>query len=286
MKKWVFISFFIACTVCVGVYISPLFQKEIDVKIVGKDELVKAANTERKEITKEQIYKGDLLLVNRDYPVKKDSIRSDIINVNHNSELVRGYVIFDRNLRLSKDVVKKFLNVVDAAGKESVNHFLISSGYRDFQEQKQLYEKMGSDYALPAGYSEHNLGLSLDIGSTQKKMEKAPEGKWIEENVWKHGFVLRYPKNKSNITGIQYEPWHIRYVGLPHSAIMQKKNFTLEEYLEFLKEKKEVSTEVEGKKYTVSYYKVSENTKVNVPANKQYEISGNNMDGVIVTVQE
>ena len=286
MKKWVFISFFIACTVCVGFYISPLFQKEIDVKIVGKDELVKAANTERKEITKEQIYKGDLLLVNRDYPVKKDSIRSDIINVNHNSELVRGYVIFDRNLRLSKDVVKKFLNVVDAAGKESVNHFLISSGYRDFQEQKQLYEKMGSDYALPAGYSEHNLGLSLDIGSTQKKMEKAPEGKWIEENVWKHGFVLRYPKNKSNITGIQYEPWHIRYVGLPHSAIMQKKNFTLEEYLEFLKEEKEVSTEVEGKKYTVSYYKVSENTKVNVPANKQYEISGNNMDGVIVTVQE
>ncbi|MCQ6339289.1 M15 family metallopeptidase [Bacillus cereus] len=286
MKKWVFISFFIACTVCVGVYISPLFQKEIDVKIVGKDELVKAANTERKEITKEQIYKGDLLLVNRDYPVKKDSIRSDIINVNHNSELVRGYVIFDRNLRLSKDVVKKFLNVVDAAGKESVNHFWISSGYRDFQEQKQLYEKMGSDYALPAGYSEHNLGLSLDIGSTQKKMEKAPEGKWIEENVWKHGFVLRYPKNKSNITGIQYEPWHIRYVGLPHSAIMQKKNFTLEEYLEFLKEEKEVSTEVEGKKYTVSYYKVSENTKVNVPANKQYEISGNNMDGVIVTIQE
>ncbi|HHP1115470.1 M15 family metallopeptidase [Bacillus thuringiensis] len=286
MKKWVFISFFIACTVCVGVYISPLFQKEIDVKIVGKDELVKAANTERKEITKEQIYKGDLLLVNRDYPVKKDSIRSDIINVNHNSELVRGYVIFDRNLRLSKDVVKKFLNVVDAAGKESVNHFLISSGYRDFQEQKQLYEKMGSDYALPAGYSEHNLGLSLDIGSTQKKMEKAPEGKWIEENVWKHGFVLRYPKNKSNITGIQYEPWHIRYVGLPHSAIMQKKNFTLEEYLEFLKEEKEISTEVEGKKYTVSYYKVSENMKVNVPANKQYEISGNNMDGVIVTVQE
>ncbi|MFF2884527.1 M15 family metallopeptidase [Bacillus toyonensis] len=286
MKKWVFISFFIACTVCVGVYISPLFQKEIDVKIVGKDELVKAANTERKEITKEQIYKGDLLLVNRDYPVKKDSIRSDIINVNHNSELVRGYVIFDRNLRLSKGVVKKFLNVVDAAGKDGVQHFLMSSGYRDFQEQSKLYKEMGSDYALPAGYSEHNLGLSLDVGSTQKKMERAPEGKWVEENVWKHGFVLRYPKNKSNITGIQYEPWHIRYVGLPHSAIMQKKNFTLEEYLEFLKEEKEISTEVEGKKYTVSYYKVSENMNVNVPVNKQYEISGNNMDGVIVTVQE
>ena len=146
------------------------------------------------------------------------------------------------------------MNVVDAAGKDGVQHFLMNSGYRDFKEQSKLYKDMGSDYALPAGYSEHNLGLSLDVGSTQKKMEKAPEGKWIEENVWKHGFVLRYPKNKSNITGIQYEPWHIRYVGLPHSAIMQK--LTLEEYLEFLKEKK-ISTEVEGKKYTVSYYKVS-----------------------------
>ncbi|EEK76478.1 M15 family metallopeptidase [Bacillus cereus] len=286
MKKWVFISLFIACTICVGFYISPLFQKEIDVKIAEKDNTVRAANTENIEVTKEEIYKGDLLLVNKDYPVKKDSIRSDIINVNHNSELVRGYVIFDRNLRLSKGVVESFLNVVDAAGKDGVQHFLMSSGYRDFKEQSKLYKEMGSDYALPAGYSEHNLGLSLDVGSTQKKMERAPEGKWIEENVWRHGFVLRYPKNKSHITGIQYEPWHIRYVGLPHSAIMQKEKITLEEYLDFLKEKKEISTNVEGKKYTVSYYKVSENRTVNVPANKQYEISGNNMDGVIVTVQE
>ncbi|MED1093820.1 VanY-A/VanY-F/VanY-M family D-Ala-D-Ala carboxypeptidase [Bacillus paramycoides] len=286
MKKWVFISLFLLCTVCVGFYISPSFQKEIDVKIAEKDNKAKSTNTEKIEITEEQVYKGNLLLVNKDYPVKKDSIRSDIINVAQNSELVRGYGVLDRNIRLSKDIVKKFLNVIDAAEKESVNHFLISSGYRDFQEQRQLYEEMGSDYALPAGYSEHNLGLSLDVGSTQKKMEKAPEGKWIEENVWKHGFVLRYPKNKSNITGIQYEPWHIRYVGLPHSAIMQKKKFTLEEYLDFLKEKKEISTNVEGEEYKVSYYKVSNNTTINVPINQHYEISGNNMDGVIVTVHQ
>ncbi|MDF9451709.1 M15 family metallopeptidase [Bacillus toyonensis] len=286
MKKWVFISLFILCIVCGGFYISPLFQKEIDVKIAEKDDKEKAANTKKIEVTEEQIYKGDLLLVNKDYSVKKDSVRSDIINVAQNSELVRGYGVLDRNIRLSKDIVKKFLNVIDAAGKEGVNYFLISSGYRDFQEQRQLYEEMGSDYALPPGYSEHNLGLSLDVGSTQDKMEKAPEGKWIEENVWKHGFVLRYPKNKSNITGIQYEPWHIRYVGLPHSAIMQEKKFTLEEYLDFLKEKKEISTNVEGKEYKVSYYKFSNNTTISVPINQHYEISGNNMDGVIVTVHQ
>lgn len=286
MKKWVFISLFILCTVCVGIYIAPLFQNGVDVKIVEKGDKVNATNTEKKEITKEQIYNGDLLLVNKDYPVQEDSIRSDIISVFQNTELVRGYVVLDRNICLSKDIVKKFLKIVDAAEKEEVHHFLISSGYRDFKEQRKLYEKMGSDYALPAGYSEHNLGLSLDVGSTQMKMEKAPEGKWIEDNVWKYGFVLRYPKNKSNITGIQYEPWHIRYVGLPHSAIMQKKKFTLEEYLDFLKEEKEISTNVEGKEYTVSYYKVSKNTTINVPVNHHYEISGNNMDGVIMTVHK
>ncbi|AIK38775.1 MULTISPECIES: VanY-A/VanY-F/VanY-M family D-Ala-D-Ala carboxypeptidase [Bacillus] len=286
MKKWIFFSLFILCTVCVGIYIAPLFQNGVDVKIVEKGDKVNSTNTEKKEITKEQIYKGDLLLVNKDYPVQKDSIRSDIINVFQNTELVRGYVVLDRNIHLSKDIVKKFLKIVDAAEKEGIHHFLISSGYRDFKEQRKLYEKMGSDYALPAGYSEHNLGLSLDVGSTQMKMEKAPEGKWIEDNVWKYGFVLRYPKNKSNITGIQYEPWHIRYVGLPHSAIMQKNKFTLEEYLDFLKEKKEISTNVEGKEYTVSYYKLSKNTTINVPVNQHYEISGNNMDGVIMTVHK
>ena len=163
--------------------------------------------------------------------------------------------------------------------------FLMSSGYRDFKEQSKLYKDMGSDYALPAGYSEHNLGLSLDVGSTQKKMEKAPEGKWIEENVWKHGFVLRYPKIKVTLQAFNMS--HGTSV-MSACLIVQlcKKKITLEEYLDFLKEQKEITTDVEGKKYTVSYYKVSGNMKVNVPVNKQYEISGNNMDGVIVTVQE
>ena len=177
------------------------------------------------------------------------------------------------------------MNVVDAAGKDGVQHFLMSSGYRDFKEQSKLYKEMGSDYALPAGYSEHNLGLSLDVGSTQKKMEKAPEGKWIEENVWKHGFVLRYPKIK--VTLLEFNMSHGISVMLAYLiAQLCKKEFHTRGIFRVFKRGKEVSTEVEGKKYTVSYYKVSENTKVNVPANKQYEISGNNMDGVIVTVQE
>lgn len=144
---------------------------------------------------------------------------------------------------------------------------------------------MGADYALPAGHSEHNLGLALDVGSTQMKMDKAPEGEWIEENSWKYGFILRYPLDKTDVTGIQYEPWHIRYVGLPHSAIIREMNLDLEEYLDYSKGEKSISVSVDGKKYTISYYPISQNEtiEVEVPANEQYEISGDNIDGVIVT---
>src|SRR5690606_15942260 len=135
-----------------------------------------------------------------------------------------------------------------------VNQFLITSGYRSFAEQDKLYQKMGPQIALPAGYSEHHLGLSLDVGSSQSKMESAPEGKWIENLAWKAGFILRYPEGKSHITGIQYEPWHIRYVGMPHSAIMHKKSFVLEQYLDYLKEIKELSVHINGENYFVAYY--------------------------------
>lgn len=74
---------------------------------------------------------------------------------------------------------------------------MINSGYRDNKEQGQLYKDMGADYALPAGYSEHNLGLALDIGSTQPDMNQAPEGKWLTKNAWTYGFILLYPKEKT-----------------------------------------------------------------------------------------
>lgn len=77
-------------------------------------------------------------------------------------------------------------------------------------------------------------------------MDRAPEGKWIEKNAWKYGFILRYPSDKTDVTGIQYEPWHIRYVGLPHSTIMQKMNLALEEYLDYLKKEESISVSIEG----------------------------------------
>jgi zinc D-Ala-D-Ala carboxypeptidase len=236
-----------------------------------------------KVVTQDQVYQGDLLLVNKQYPVHEDSVKSDIVTLFDQTDLVQGYGLLDTSIRLSESVAHKFNKMIKAAEKDGVNHFLISSGYRDFDEQEQLYEEKGSDYALPAQYSEHNLGLSLDIGSSQSEMSKAPEGKWLEKNSWKYGFILRYPKDKTEITGIKYEPWHFRYVGLPHSAIIHEKGIVLEQYLDLLKENSEISTVVDGKTYTVSYYPVSGYTSIKIPKEGQYKTSGDNMDGVIVT---
>ncbi|MFJ5749123.1 VanY-A/VanY-F/VanY-M family D-Ala-D-Ala carboxypeptidase [Peribacillus frigoritolerans] len=284
MKKWGFLLVFASILVFIF-KILPISQDKVEDQIYEQNDNTAPENSQKIEITEEQIHQGNLLLVNSEYAVEQAGIQSDIINLFTHKGLTAGYQLPNNEIKLSEEIAEKFSEMIAAAEEDGVSNFLISSGYRDFDEQNRLYKEMGADYALPAGHSEHNLGLALDVGSTQMKMKEAPEGEWIEENAWKNGFILRYPANKTDITGIQYEPWHIRYVGLPHSAIMQEMNLALEEYLDYLKDEKSISISVEGKKYTISYYPISQNgiIEVKVPANEQYEISGNNMDGVIVT---
>jgi zinc D-Ala-D-Ala carboxypeptidase len=289
MKKWGILLLFLLCIGFAFINKAPFFQDKVEIQIndqIHKGQLDKRGNsegTQAKTITKEQIYRGHLLLINSKYPVRQESVKSDIVNLSEHNELVKGYRLLDTSIYLPKGIAQKFSEMVNDAVKEGVSHFIINSGYRDFNEQSVLYQEMGDNYALPAGYSEHNSGLSLDVGSSLTKMDRAPEGKWLKENAWKYGFIIRYPKDKTDVTGIQYEPWHIRYVGFPHSAIMKEKNFALEEYMEFLKEQKSITTTIDHQVYKISYHSVSQNTTIPVPANGQYEISGNNMDGVIVT---
>lgn len=236
-------------------------------------------------VKEDQIRRGNLVLVNKEFKLDADAVPSDIVHLHDTPELLQGYALLDNSIRLSRQVAEHFNGMMEAAAKDGVVHFMLSSGYRDMEEQEQLYREKGADYALPAGYSEHNLGLSMDIGSTQMPIDRSPEGRWLQEHAWKYGFILRYPKDKTEITGIQYEPWHFRYVGLPHSRIMEEKRFTLEEYLMFLKKEKEFSTTVEGQRYDIRYVPVAKGgTSIKLPDHSPYELSGNNMDGVIVTV--
>ncbi|MGE8081396.1 VanY-A/VanY-F/VanY-M family D-Ala-D-Ala carboxypeptidase [Peribacillus loiseleuriae] len=288
MKKWFFLLVFLMFIGIAGIFLYHYLQDEIEINDPEYNAILDKEESNGKilnlEVAKDQIYQGNLLLVNNKYPVYQDSIKKDIINLNMHKELIKGYGLLNSDIKLSEEIAHEFSKMTVSAAKDGVNHFLISSGFRDFDEQNRLYETIGSDFALPAGHSEHNLGLALDVGSTQMKMADAAEGAWIEENAWKYGFVLRYPKDKSDITGIQYEPWHIRYVGLPHSVIMKEMNLVLEEYLDYLKEKESISINVNGKNYMVFYYQISRTITIKIPTNHPYEISGNNMDGVIVTV--
>lgn len=90
---------------------------------------------------------------------------------------------------------------------------------------------------MPAGHSEHETGLALDIlCSGNMKMDasqkKEPGNRWLRENCSRYGFILRYPEDKSEITGVSFEPWHFRYVGKQAAQYMQEQDITLEEFWE------------------------------------------------------
>jgi D-alanyl-D-alanine carboxypeptidase len=92
---------------------------------------------------------------------------------------------------------------------------------------------------MPAGHSEHETGLAVDILSdTNSKMNETQAdeaaNKWLVENSWKYGFILRYPKDKTDITGIEYEPWHFRYVGCEAAEFLHEHDMVLEEFFEHL----------------------------------------------------
>jgi hypothetical protein len=121
------------------------------------------------------------------------------------------------------------------------------SGFRSYERQKTIYEynlvNNGFDYtqvysAMP-GTSEHQTGLAMDItcpslhGRLSDKFGDMKEGKWLAKNCYKYGYIVRYPKNKSDVTGYGYEPWHIRYVGYDLAKYLHDKDITLDEYYEY-----------------------------------------------------
>ena len=139
-------------------------------------------------------------------------------------------------------------------GSEEGLEFVVASGYRDAQYQQQLLDEdilasMESEgltweeaYAketretMPPGYSEHSTGLAADIVSLDYQVldeaqEYTPENQWLRENCSKYGFILRYPRGAQEITGIDYESWHFRFVGKEAAQEIMERGITLEEFL-------------------------------------------------------
>lgn len=147
------------------------------------------------------------------------------------------------------DVYEEFKKMSADAQKDNVTLF-IASPYRSYNDQKILYNsyvandgvKKADTYSARPGYSEHHTGLAMDLipefGLELDTFENSDGFKWMQENGYKYGFILRYPKDKEYITGYMYEPWHYRYVGVDVATTIKNKNLTFEEYYEYyVKEK-------------------------------------------------
>lgn len=143
-----------------------------------------------------------------------------------------------------REIAYKNLKVMfDKAREDGINLNVIS-GYRTSEKQNTLFnnsvKKNGIEHALmysaKMGHSEHQLGLAIDINTTQESFKNTNEYKWLKNNSYKYGFIERYKENKENITGFAYEPWHYRYIGIDNATKVFTENITYEEYvIKFLK---------------------------------------------------
>lgn len=184
----------------------------------------------------------NLILVNPWNAIDKNSdIKLKAINYNNSNT---HYV----DERIANDL-DKMMNDMKKEGLSPV----ICSSYRTYEKQKSLYNKkvnyylnkgystkkskqLAGEWVAKPGTSEHHTGLALDIVDSHyqlldKNQEKTATQKWLMKNSYKYGFVLRYPEEKKTLTGINYEPWHYRYVGKTNAKKMYEDNLCLEEYL-------------------------------------------------------
>lgn len=129
-------------------------------------------------------------------------------------------------------------NMFRAAKADGVTLEIIS-GFRSYDRQTQLYNNYVSRdgvaaadrYSARAGHSEHQTGLAFDLNSLEESFGETKEGKWLKEHCHEYGFIIRYPKEKEEITGYMYEPWHVRYLGEAVAKSVTESGLCLEEYL-------------------------------------------------------
>lgn len=179
--------------------------------------------------------KWNLAIINTKYPLP-DSYAPTLSNA-----------ISGSNIQLDSRVSERYAEMY-AAAKLSGCVLTPYSGYHSYALQETNYNRKVNFYVnqgisaeeanqkasaqvLPAGCSEHNAGLAMDIVSASSDFINTKEYKWLCENAHNYGFILRYPEDKTAITGMNFEPWHWRYVGTQAAKEMKEKNQCLEEYL-------------------------------------------------------
>lgn len=218
------------------------------------------------------------------------------------SNKTNSYQLSSSSLQLLPEAITALNAMMDKYVEETgFTNVTVGYAYRDFDTQKALYAQNPTGAAKP-GYSDYHCPTTVYLQATVDgkvyNLSNLTESnsEWIRENAAKYGFIFRYPSDKKSITGYSI-PWQMRYVGVAHAVYMSKNNLCLEEYLALLSENhcygNEALTvdcsEENGKIYDIYYVEnsvESSSTKVSVPDNREYTISGDNDGGFIVCVDK
>ncbi len=192
-----------------------------------------------------------------EYVFDKDDWRLILVNKQH--PLPEGYTVeletIKGNMQCDARIIGDLIAMFQAASEDGVN-LIVCSPYRDMSRQEWLFERkiktymgkgmsymeaysLASQIVMVPGASEHQLGLAIDIisdnyASLDEGFANTEAGKWLAEHSYEYGFILRYPQGKEYITGVEYEPWHFRYVGKEAAAVITKDGICLEEFIEGL----------------------------------------------------
>ena len=183
------------------------------------------------------------MLVNKYYLLSSDYAPDDLVSV------PQTYSWGELGSQKVREVAyNAFLDMWHAAEQEGY-YLMINSSYRSYQDQEAVYnnyksssgQKYADSIAARPGSSEHQTGLAIDIFSktntNRNSFTDSPEAKWLEDNAHIYGFILRYPEDKVDITGYNYESWHFRYVGEDIATYIYEHDITFEEYYAYFIEK-------------------------------------------------
>lgn len=250
--------------------------------------------------TEEQMHAGDLILVNSRYPYDF-AANDDTIGLTSIREAQSFYYQLEKDdFQVAGRIMPALDNIVaacDAAvGSKQTG---IASAYRSLEYQQSVWDEIaeqnGQEYAekfvAAPGYSEHHTGLAVDMSiffedGSEGSFSESENAVWMNDNAYLYGFVRRYAEDKVEITGISNEAWHFRYVGIPHATYMSTNALCLEEYIDYLR--LETSADdpltVVCDDGTYEIFFTAEST-IEEPQG-DYTVSGNNVDGYIITIRK
>ena len=168
------------------------------------------------------------------------TLSNNLLLVNASHPLPEGYVaelVEYNGAKMHPLMLDPYISLRDNVQAKTGVRIYVASDYRTPEEQAAILAQEGNATAAQVGCSEHEAGLALDVYAPYCggiNFLRSPAGRMVNKICGDYGFILRYPKGKEDITGIDYEPWHIRYVGQPHATLIMEHELTLEEYVDAL----------------------------------------------------